>query len=208
MRRIGVLALQGAFAEHISVLQRLGVEAVPVRLPGELEELEGLIIPGGESTTMSRLMTVFHLRDEIKRLAEDGLPMWGTCAGLILLAKEVDSLPDPLGVMDIGVRRNAFGRQVDSFETELPVLPLGKEPFPAVFIRAPQIDRLGSEVEVLARLTNGQVVAARENNLVATAFHPELTTDPRFHCYFLNMAKNSIKQIQQVLSPVGGEKEP
>jgi len=187
-KRIGVLALQGAFAEHIAILRQLGAEAVPVRLPEELQGLDGLVIPGGESTTISRLMASYNLTEPIKRLGQDGLPILGTCAGMILLAKRVCGLDQhPIWVMDIEVRRNAFGRQVDSFETDLAISALGGQPFHAVFIRAPWIEKTGPGVEILARLPDATAVAAREGNLVASAFHPELTADYRFHDYFLNI---------------------
>jgi 5'-phosphate synthase pdxT subunit len=186
--KIGVLASQGAFAEHIAILRRLGVEAVPVRLPGELEDLDGLVIPGGESTSIGRLMRDYHLAEKIKNKAEKGMPVFGTCAGMILLAKKTaDVYPDSLGLMDIAVKRNAFGRQRESFETELSVPALGRKPFPGVFIRAPFIEQANGKVEVLSRLEDGTVVAAREGKLLALAFHPELTDDPRFHRYFLDM---------------------
>jgi len=186
--RIGVLAAQGAFAEHIATLHRLKVEALPVRLPQELVGLDGLIIPGGESTSISKLMQDYNLMSEIANLAKNGLPIFGTCAGMILLAKEIsDSDTKPLGVMDITVRRNAFGRQKDSFETELPIPVLGEKPFSAVFIRAPIIEQVNSGVEILARLADGTIVATRQGKLLASAFHPELTDDLRFHQYFLNI---------------------
>ena len=186
--RIGVLAAQGAFSEHIAVLRQLGVDAFPIRLPQELTGLDGLIIPGGESTSISRLMLSYNLTDEIRRLAGNGLPIFGTCAGMILLAKDnSNSDVEPLGVMDIKVKRNAFGRQKDSFETELSIPVLGEKPFPGVFIRAPAIERANGKAEILARLDNGTGVAARQGKLVATAFHPELTGDLRFHRYFLDI---------------------
>ena len=186
--RIGVLASQGAFAEHIAVLHQLGVEALPVRLPQALAGLDGLIIPGGESTSISRLMLDYNLINEIKNLAKNGLPIFGTCAGMILLATEIsDSEVEPLGVMEIRVRRNALGRQRESFETELSIPVLGEKPFPGVFIRAPIIERASSEVEILAKLTDGTSVAARQENLLVSAFHPELTDDWRFHQYFLDI---------------------
>ncbi|MBA7479700.1 Pyridoxal 5'-phosphate synthase subunit PdxT [subsurface metagenome] len=186
--RIGVLASQGAFAEHIAILRQLEVEAVPVRLPQELVGLDGLIIPGGESTSISKLMLDYYLMDEVRNLAGNGLPTLGTCAGMVLLANEVsDSNVEPLGVMDITVRRNAFGRQKDSFETDLLIPALGEKPFPGIFIRAPIIERVNSGVEILARLTDGTGVAARQGKLLASAFHPELTSDPRFHQYFLDI---------------------
>ena len=186
--RIGVLASQGAFAEHISILHQLEVEALPVRLLRELKGLDGLIIPGGESTSISRLMLAYNLMTEIRELAKNGLPIFGTCAGMILLAnKTSDSDAEPIGVMDITVRRNAFGRQTDSFETELKIPALGEKPFPGIFIRAPIIEQTGSKVEILAKLNNGTNVAAREGKLLASAFHPELTDDLRFHQYFLDI---------------------
>jgi 5'-phosphate synthase pdxT subunit len=186
--RIGVLASQGAFAEHIDILHQLEVEALPVRLPSELRGWDGLIIPGGESTSISRLMVDYNLVSEIKNLAKSGLPIFGTCAGMILLAREIlDSAVEPLGLMDITVRRNAFGRQRESFETELAIPVLGEKPFPGVFIRAPIIEQANSKVEILTRLTNGTGVAARQGKILASAFHPELTNDLRFHQYFLNI---------------------
>jgi len=186
--RIGVLALQGAFIEHIEALQRLKVEALPVYLPKELQGLDGLIMPGGESTTISRLMVDYQLMQPVRDLAQAGLPIWGTCAGMVLLAREVsDFRLETLGLMDIRVRRNAFGRQVDSFETEVKMPALGEQPLHAVFIRAPIIEKVNSKVEVLAKLSNGFAVAARQGKLVASAFHPELTDDLRFHRYFLDL---------------------
>jgi len=192
--RVGVLALQGAFIEHEKILRRLGVDATEVRLPEELAGLDGLIIPGGESTTIGKLAVKWRLLEPIRALAKAGRPVWGACAGMILMAQKVtDGVPDQplLGLMDIAIVRNAFGRQVDSFETDLDVPVLGKIPFHAVFIRAPLIERVGAGVEVLARLEDGAVVAARQGNLLATAFHPELTEDDRFHRYFLGLAGES-----------------
>ncbi len=186
--KIGVLALQGAFAEHIAALRRLKVEAVPVRLPQELVGLDGLIIPGGESTSIGKLMLDYSLRNEIENLAKNGLPILGTCAGMILLAKRnSDAYTESLGLMAITVRRNAFGRQKDSFETELSIPALGEEPFPGVFIRAPVIEQANGEVEILARLADGTGVAARQGKILALAFHPELTDDLRFHQYFIDI---------------------
>jgi 5'-phosphate synthase pdxT subunit len=186
--KIGVLAAQGAFAEHITVLDRLDIEAVPIRLPGELKGVAGLIIPGGESTTISHLMADYDLVKEITGLASSGLPVFGTCAGLILLARQISgNTARSLGLMDITVRRSAFGRQVDSFETELKIPVLGEKNFPGVFIRAPKIENCADNVEVLARLADGTIVAARQEKLIATAFHPELTDDLRFHRYFLDI---------------------
>lgn len=186
--KIGVLASQGAFIEHINVLKKLGVATIPVRLPLQLAGLNGLIIPGGESTTISKLIKNYELIDEIKRLAENGMAIFGTCAGMILLAKKIsDSTVDSLNLVDITVRRNAFGRQTESFETELPVPALGEKPFPCVFIRAPLIEQTNGKVEVLARLENGTAVAARQGKFLVTAFHPELTDDYRFHQYFCDI---------------------
>jgi pyridoxal 5'-phosphate synthase pdxT subunit len=186
MHKVGVLALQGDFREHIEALQAAGAEARAVRRPAELAGLDALVLPGGESTTMRRLLAAYELNEPLRERAEAGFPIYGTCAGCILLAREVDgAAAPPLGLMDIGITRNAYGRQVDSFETDLLVPALGDEPLHAVFIRAPRIDRAGLGVEVLARLEDGTVVAARQGNLLVSTFHPELTGDSRFHRYFL-----------------------
>ncbi len=182
--KIGVLALQGAFREHVQILRGLGVDAREVRLPSEMHELDGLIIPGGESTTMGKLARAYGLMEPIREFVQAGKPVWGTCAGLIVLAKDIGAEDAHVGVMDVKLRRNAFGRQVDSFETDLHVPALGGEPFHAVFIRAPRIECVGAHVEVLARLDDGTIVAARQRNLLVTSFHPELTNDPRFHRFF------------------------
>ncbi len=187
--RIGVLALQGAFAEHIAVLQRLGVEAVEVRLPGQLKGLNGLIIPGGESTSITNLMAKYKFSAPLTRLIKKDFPVFGTCAGMIVLAKELSDAGGvvPAGAMSIKVRRNAFGRQVDSFEADLAIPAIGTQPFHAVFIRAPLIESVGNDVEVLAKLPDGTVVAARQGKLLVTSFHPELTEDTRVHQYFLDI---------------------
>ena len=186
---VGVLAIQGDFAEHIAILYKLGVKAREVRLPEHLESVDGLIIPGGESTTLSRLMTIYNLREPVERMAADGRAVWGTCAGMIMLSREItEQDPIPLGIMDIGVQRNAFGRQVDSFEQTLEVRALGPDPFHAIFIRAPVIIRVGKGVEVLSALGADRPVAVQQGNLMATSFHPELTNDYRFHSYFLELA--------------------
>lgn len=186
--RIGVLALQGAFIEHEKVLRGLGCDTVQVRKQEHLDGIDGLIIPGGESTTIGKLMDQFELTDPVREMASEGMPLFGTCAGLIMMAKEiVDSDQSRLGLMNIVAHRNAFGRQVDSFETDLEVKGLGPEPFRAVFIRAPYIKEVRNGVEVLAAVGD-KVVLAREGNLLAAAFHPELTEDTRIHQYFLNMA--------------------
>jgi len=187
MKRVGVLALQGAFAEHMEVLRRLGVEAVPVRVTHELDGLGGLIIPGGESTTIGKLMVEYGFPRALQRLIKSGLPILGTCSGMILLADRIRGYEQTLlRAMDMEVSRNAFGRQVDSFEVDLQVPVLGSPPFHAVFIRAPRIESVGKGVEVLATLPNGNAVAARQGNLIALAFHPELTDDTRFHQFFLS----------------------
>ena len=189
--RVGVLAVQGDFAEHKVALGNLGVEAREVRLPSQIDGLDGLIIPGGESTTLSRLMSIYELREPVIKMARQGKCVWGTCAGMIMLAKEItEADPVPLGLMDIGVQRNFFGRQVDSFEQDLSIPVLDSAPFRGIFIRAPGIIRVGAEVEVLASLPDGQAVAVRQGNLIASAFHPELTVDPRFHSYFLESSMN------------------
>jgi 5'-phosphate synthase pdxT subunit len=192
---IGVLALQGDFAEHIAALRRLGANAVEVRLPGQLPSLDALIIPGGESTTITRLLDIYELREPIARLGRQGLPVWGTCAGAIVLAKQATDLDRPnLELMDIDVRRNAFGRQVDSFEADLTVTGFGDTPFHAVFIRAPSIERAGAAVETLAKLNDGTIVAAREGRLLATVFHPELTGDDRFHRLLIGLAEAHMRE--------------
>ena len=185
---IGVLAIQGDFAEHIAVLSKLGVEAREIRLPEHMDSLDGLIIPGGESTTLSRLMTAYNLREPICQMAKQGHAIWGTCAGMIMLSKEItEQDPVPLGVMDIGVQRNAFGRQVDSFEQALNVSVLSEQPYHAIFIRAPVIIRTGPDVQILSYLEDERPVAVQQGNLMATSFHPELTNDYRFHSYFLSL---------------------
>lgn len=189
---IGVLALQGDFREHREMLERMDVPVREVRRPGELDGLAGLIIPGGESTTIARLIESNGLLQPLRAFCASGRAVWGTCAGAILLAREVDRLDRPgLGVMDIAVRRNAFGRQVQSFETPIEVEGMAGGPFRAVFIRAPKIEAVYPPARVLARLEDGTVVAAQQGNLLATSFHPELTDDTRFHEFFLAMAARS-----------------
>jgi 5'-phosphate synthase pdxT subunit len=186
--KVGVLALQGSFIEHIEILRKLGVEAYPIRLPRELDDVDGLIIPGGESTTMLRLMKDFGLIKPIRNMAQDGLPIWGTCAGMILLAKSLSNYEmETLGLIDTQVARNAFGSQLDSFEIDLEIPVVGEKPFHAIFIRAPIVKEVKPGVQVLSRLPDGTIVAVRQNRLLACAFHPEFTDDPRFHNYFLNM---------------------
>jgi len=189
--RAGVLGLQGDFAEHLATLDRLGVEGIDVRRPEQLDEIDALIIPGGESTTIGKLASQYGIIDKLKDRVAEGMPVWGTCAGAIFIAKDVPGHPHPLAsLMDMTVERNAFGRQIDSFEADLDVQALGDKPFHAVFIRAPRISRVGQGVEVLARLGDGTVVAARQGRLLATSFHPELTHDERFHRYFLSLGKS------------------
>jgi 5'-phosphate synthase pdxT subunit len=187
---IGVLALQGDFAEHIASLRACGVEnidAIEVRTLAQLQSVDGLIIPGGESTTIARLLIAFDLMDPLRLRIREGLPVWGTCAGAIMLATEVTNLDrPPIAAMDITVERNAFGRQIDSFEEDLTVTGLDG-PLHAVFIRAPVITRAGAGVDVLCRLEDGRIVAARQGRLLATAFHPELTPDHRMHALFARM---------------------
>jgi 5'-phosphate synthase pdxT subunit len=185
--KIGVLALQGAVSEHIESFSTLGVEAIPVRLPLELNGLKALVIPGGESTTISRLMSDFAILGTVRELASQGFPILGTCAGLILLAKKVAGFKlDTIAAMDIEVRRNAYGRQVNSFEADLDIFVLGNNPFPGVFIRAPIIERVGDGVEILCRL-DGVPVAVQQGKMLACSFHPELAGDLRFHKYFLDL---------------------
>ena len=190
--KIGVLALQGDFAEHIAVLRRMGAEALEVRLPQHLEELDGLIIPGGESTTIGKLSEDFHLVEPLREFGRKKA-IWGTCAGAIFLSKDANRTQPLLGLMDIRVERNAFGRQVASFEVDLdvPVLALvngGNRLYHAVFIRAPLIESVQGDAEVLASLDDGRIVAAQQGKLLATSFHPELTSDDRFHRYFIRLA--------------------
>ena len=189
--KIGVLALQGDFIEHVHILQTLGAQAVEVRKPEQLDDLDGLIIPGGESTTFGKLAAEFGLIEPLRAFCASGKPVWGTCAGMIFLAKDVGRKQPVLGLMDVKVKRNAFGRQVDSFEQDLDIPAISAaengqaRPFHAIFIRAPMLESVGAGVQVLAKLDDGTIVAARQGNLLATSFHPELTQDTRFHRYFL-----------------------
>lgn len=187
--KIGVLALQGAFIEHIKMLRQLGVETAEVRLPHQLDGLDGLIIPGGESTTIGKLAASYGLIAPLRQFTQTR-PTWGTCAGMIFLAKDIGFDEQPLlGAMDITVDRNAFGRQIDSFETDLHIAGLGAEPFHAVFIRAPVVTAVEDPVAVLAQLDDKRIVAVRQAHLLATAFHPELTDDLRLHSYFCAIVK-------------------
>jgi len=189
--KIGVLALQGAFAEHLHILEKLGIDTRKVRLPEELEGLDGLIIPGGESTTIGKLSVWYDFGDSIRKFACEKA-VWGTCAGMIVMAKNIGMNQPLLGIMDIVAKRNAFGRQVDSFQTDLYVSVLKDgniKPFPAIFIRAPKLEQVGENTEIIAKLDDGTAVAARQGKMLVTSFHPELTQDTRFHEYFVNLAK-------------------
>ncbi len=195
MTVIGVLALQGDFLEHALVLRRIGAEAREVRSAEELRALDGLVIPGGESTTFGRLIEDFHLQEPLRAFTHSGIPTWGTCAGMIALARHASDLPFPtLEAIDIEVDRNAYGRQVDSFEADLDVPALGSEPFHAIFIRAPVVTSVGEGVEVLATVQHDgeppTPVAVRQGAVLATSFHPELTADTRFHEYFLDIVRS------------------
>ena len=190
--RIGVLALQGAFLEHQVILERLGVDVVQVRLPEHLSGLNGLILPGGESTTIGKLAVQYGLMEPLRAFGREHA-VWGTCAGAIFLSGDIHRDQPLLGLMDITVQRNAFGRQVDSFEIDLDISglglgPIGDAPFHAVFIRAPLIDSVNGQARAVVTLPDGRIVAARQGHLLATSFHPELTEDPRFHQYFLKLA--------------------
>lgn len=187
-RAIGVLALQGDFREHLAVLNALGARAVPVRRPHELDEIDGLIIPGGESSVMDKLARTFGLFEPLKQRIASGLPTYGTCAGLIMLADTVlDAISgqQSIGGLNVTVRRNAFGSQVDSFETDIAMPVLGEPPVRAVFIRAPVVESVGENVTVLGQIADGRIVAVEQGNLLGTSFHPEVTDDTRFHEYFL-----------------------
>jgi 5'-phosphate synthase pdxT subunit len=187
--KIGVLAVQGAFAEHLAMLRQVGAEGVAVRLPEHLEGVSGLILPGGESTAIRKLVDRWGLRGPIQDLADRGAPVFGTCAGMILLSREIIDGDEPVWpLLDVSVKRNAFGRQLDSFEADLSVPVLGDQPVHGVFIRAPLIDRVGPDVDVLASLDDGRIVAVRQRNVLATAFHPELAGEPRFHRLLTTMA--------------------
>lgn len=188
---IGVLSLQGAFREHEQALKKVGASALQIRRRRQLEEIDALIIPGGESTTIGKLMVSYHLLEPLRSLGEKGMPLFGTCAGLVMLASEIVEGDQPLlGLMDIKARRNAFGRQVKSFEADLDIPLLGRGPFHGIFIRAPWIEEAAGEVEILAS-HDGHPVAARQGNLLVTAFHPELTQDLRLHELFIEMVRGS-----------------
>ena len=191
--RIGVLALQGDFAEHLAMLRANGVDAVEVRTLAQIDGCDGLVIPGGESTTIARLLIAFDMLEPLRERIRNGLPTWGTCAGAILLATDVPALDrEPIGVMDMTVDRNAFGTQIQSFEADLDIAGMEGPPLRAIFIRAPVIRRVGKAVEVLATLADGRIVAARQGHLLATSFHPELTNDARMHGYFAEMCREQL----------------
>jgi len=190
--RVGVLAIQGDFQEHQLVLERIGVDAPEIRLPHQLDDVDGLIIPGGESTTIVQLIDIYGFRETLERKVASGMPVWGTCAGMIVLAERLmEHRPEPLHLMNITVSRNAFGRQVDSFEADLNFSDLEGPPFHAVFIRAPVVTEMGEGVRSLATLDNGRPVAVRQENLLATAFHPELTDDTRIHELFVRIVEDT-----------------
>ena len=192
MTRVGILAIQGDFHEHRQMLGSIGVETADIRLPQQLDDIDGLIIPGGESTTIGQLIDIYGFRPVLKDRGCNGMPVWGTCAGMIVMADRlVDRRPEPLGLMDIEVSRNAFGRQLDSFEADLQVKSVDGAPFRGVFIRAPVVTEVGDQVEVLARLDDGRPVAVRQDRLLATAFHPELTPDSRLHELFVRIVEGS-----------------
>lgn len=192
MTKVGILAIQGDFLEHRQMLGSIGVETADIRLPQQLDDIDGLIIPGGESTTIGQLIDIYGFRPVLKDRGCNGMPVWGTCAGMIVMADRlVDRRPEPLGLMDIEVSRNAFGRQLDSFEADLQVKNVDGAPFRGVFIRAPVVTEVGDQVEVLARLDDGRPVAVRQDRLLATAFHPELTPDSRLHELFVRIVEGS-----------------
>jgi 5'-phosphate synthase pdxT subunit len=192
--RVGVLALQGDFREHIAVLTSLGADAVPVRRPEELSQVGGLVIPGGESSVMDKLSRTFGLAEPLKEAIAGGMPVYGTCAGLIMLADNIlDGIRGQLslGGLDVAVRRNAFGSQLDSFETDLDIPVLGEDPVHAVFIRAPIVETVGDKATALASVSDGRVVAVEQGNLLGTSFHPEITGELRFHEYFLDKVRSA-----------------
>ena len=197
--RVGVLALQGDVREHVATLRGLGADAVPVRRPQELEAVDGLVLPGGESTTMLKLARIFDLLEPLRQAAKGGLPMFGTCAGMIMLADRIEggtADQETIGGLDVVVRRNAFGRQVDSFEADVAVAHLDR-PFHAVFIRAPWVEAVGPDVEVVATIASGQalgrIVAVRQASLLATSFHPEITGDHRIHAMFVDLVREQVR---------------
>lgn len=195
--KIGILALQGAVREHRNMLQKLGAETIDVLNPSDLKGIDGLILPGGESTTMGKLLVRYKLLEPIAELGRKGLPIFGTCTGLILLSKNINGSDQyRLGLMDTHVERNAFGRQLASFEADMPISVLGDKSFHTIYIRAPYIDKVGEGVKVLLEL-EGKILMAEQNNLLAVAFHPELTDDTRIHEYFLNKIKKQSTSLKQ-----------
>lgn len=193
MLKIGILAIQGDFAEHKLMLTKLGVHVAEIRLPEQLEAIDALIIPGGESTTISQLLDIFDIKNNIVKKAKSGMPIWGTCAGMILLASSLtDKKPTPLNLMNTVVSRNAFGRQIDSFEERIEIKCIGNPKYKGIFIRAPVFVEIGKEVEVLAKLNKDNPVLVRQKNMLASSFHPELTSDPRIHEYFIKIVQNHI----------------
>ncbi len=192
MPTVGVLAIQGDFLEHRQVLERIGVDAPEIRLPDQLDDVDGLIIPGGESTTIVQLIDIYGFRKTLEDKSKAGMPIWGTCAGMIVIAASLsDHRPEPLGLMNIDVSRNAFGRQFDSFEQDLAVEDIEGPPFHGVFIRAPAVNKVGDGVRVMASLDDGRPVAVRQDSLFATAFHPELTDDTRIHEMFVRIVEGA-----------------
>src|SRR3989339_1726041 len=188
--KVGILALQGDFREHAKVLHKIGVETVLIKLPEHLRSIDRLIIPGGESTTIGKLLSIYNLIKPIRKRVKEGMPIWGTCAGAILMAKHVSNgLPNQnsLNLMNITAKRNAFGSQLDSFETNLNIKQIGEAPLHVIFIRAPILESPGNNVEILSMLDNKYIVAVRQNKMIATCFHPELTNDTRFHKYFVSL---------------------
>ena len=191
MPKSGVLAIQGDVLEHGKMLDAISIDWSEVRLPAQLEGLDGLIIPGGESTTIVQLMDIYGFRDAIKRRSSEGMAVWGTCAGMIVIARKLlDRRPEPLGLMNIEVSRNAFGRQVDSFETDIQVSSIEGDPIHAIFIRAPVVTNVGPEVEIIAEVEDGKPVAVKQGKLMATSFHPELTNDTRLHELFCRLSSS------------------
>ncbi|WP_242941893.1 pyridoxal 5'-phosphate synthase glutaminase subunit PdxT [Desulfonispora thiosulfatigenes] len=200
MRNIGVLALQGAFKEHIKIIKSLGHNAIEIRNADQLEGIDGIILPGGESTTMGKLLVDFNMKDILKSKIKNGFPVWGTCAGLILLAKEIEGYEHShLSVMNIKVKRNAYGRQLDSFITNEKIPKVSEKEIPLVFIRAPYIVETAENVEIIHKL-EGNIVAARQDNMLATSFHPELTNNTCFHEYFIKMMGVPVENSKKCVS--------
>jgi 5'-phosphate synthase pdxT subunit len=193
---VGVLAIQGDYREHRLLLESLGADVKEIRLPDQLDDVDGLIIPGGESTTIVQLIDIYKMREKLReRVLQEGMPTWGTCAGMIVMAQKLsDHRPDPIKLMNIEVSRNAFGRQVDSFETDLEIEGMDGPPYHAIFIRAPVVDTIGEGVEIISSLEDGRPVAVRQGHMLATAFHPELTDDPRMHKLFLQIVDEALNR--------------